>query len=109
MAGQPRAAPSRVTAVAVLSVAWPCGNRSLAPAESRSRSPLELTIVLSITGHVGLDHLGRVDDAHELRLRHETELQRRSLEREVVVHRIVSDLRRLVVTDHRRERGYQHQ
>ena len=38
-------------------------------------------------GDIGLDHLGGIDDAVELLLGHEAELQRRCLEREIVVHR----------------------
>ena len=55
------------------------------------------------------DHLCRIDDAIEFRLGDEAELQRSGLEREVVVHRVVCDLRRLVVADDRRQRRDQHQ
>src|SRR5882757_7707399 len=60
-------------------------------------------------GDVGPDHLCGIDDAVELLLGNEAELQRRCLEREIVVHRVMRDLRRLVVTDHRRQRGNEHQ
>ena len=39
----------------------------------------------------------------------EAELQRGGLQREVVVHGVVGDLRGLVVADHRRQRRHQHQ
>jgi len=38
---------------------------------------------------VRFDHLGWIDDAVEFLLRHEAELQRGSLQREVVVYRVV--------------------
>src|ERR1700686_3077633 len=58
---------------------------------------------------IGFYHLRWIDDAVEFLLGNEAELQRRSLEREIVVHRVMRHLGRLVVTDHRRERGHEHQ
>src|ERR1700704_2170764 len=60
-------------------------------------------------GDVGPDHLCGIDDAVELLLGNEAELQRGSLEREIVVHRVMRNPGRFVVTDHRRQRGNQHQ
>src|SRR5262249_23041343 len=47
--------------------------------------------------HVRLDHFFWIDDAIEFRLGDETQLQRGFLQREVVVHGVVGDLRGLVV------------
>jgi hypothetical protein len=57
--------------------------------------------------HVRLDHLRRIDDAVELVFRYRSQLKCGLLEREVVVHRVVRDLRRLVIADHGRESGHQ--
>ena len=46
--------------------------------------------------HIGLNHFSRADNAIELLFRDKAELQRGSLEREVVVHRVVGNLGRLV-------------
>ncbi len=59
--------------------------------------------------NVGLDHLRRVDHAVEFRLTDEAEGEGRLLQRQILLHRVVGDLRRLVVADDRRERRYQHQ
>src|SRR3979411_2533975 len=64
---------------------------------------------INFFGDVRLDHLCRIDDAVELLLGNEAELQRRRLEGEIVVHRVMRDPGRLVVADHRRERGDEHQ
>src|SRR5262249_56478895 len=48
---------------------------------------------------IRVDHLRRLDDTIEFGLRDKAQLQRRILEREVVVHGVVGDLRRLVVAD----------
>src|SRR5262249_43905651 len=58
---------------------------------------------------VWMDHLHRIDDTSEFILRDEAQFQSRFSEREVVVHSEVGDLRRLVVTDDRRECRHQHQ
>src|SRR5471030_2987145 len=58
---------------------------------------------------VGRDHLPGVDDTIELRFAHIAELERRLLQGEIVVGRVMGDLRRLVVADHRRQRRHQHQ
>ena len=50
---------------------------------------------------VGLDHLRRIDDAVELLFGDEAELECRHLQGQVVVHRVMRDLRCFVVTDHR--------
>src|SRR6266851_1512471 len=60
-------------------------------------------------GDVGPDHLCGIDDAVEFLLGNEAELQRGSLEREIVVHRVMRNPGRLVVADHRRQRGDEHQ
>src|ERR1700733_4899477 len=59
--------------------------------------------------NVGVDHLRRIDDAVELFLCDKPQLERGLLEREVVVQRVVRNLRGLVIANDRRERGYQHQ
>src|SRR5580692_2505370 len=103
----PSAAASRVTVVVVIWVVCPFWNRSLALDESRARSSAEIA-PRSFTGDIGFYHLGRVDDAIELSLRDEAKLQRGVPQREIVVHCMMSDLRCLVVADHRRECGHQH-
>jgi hypothetical protein len=59
--------------------------------------------------YIRVDHLRRIDDAVELGFRYKAQLQCGLLEREVVVQRVVRNLRRLVIADDRRERGHQHQ
>src|ERR1700730_13584535 len=48
------------------------------------------------------DHLCRIDNAIKLLLVYKPKFQRRGLQCEVVVHRMMGNLGRLVVTDHRR-------
>src|SRR5713226_6635794 len=60
-------------------------------------------------GDIRPDHLCRIDDAIEFLLGNEAELQRRCLEREIVVHRVVRDLGGFVITDHRRQCGHEHE
>ena len=55
------------------------------------------------------NHFSRVNDAIEFGLRHKARLKRCRLEREIVVHRHVSDLGSLVVADDGSERSHQHQ
>src|ERR1700741_60841 len=57
--------------------------------------------LLPAGGDIGVDHLGRVDDAIEVGLGDIAELQRGGLERKIVVLGIMRYLRRLVVADHR--------
>src|SRR5690349_3632517 len=59
--------------------------------------------------HVGPHHLGGVDDAVELGLADMAELQGRFLQSQIVLRRVMGDLRGLVVADHRRQRRHQHQ
>src|SRR6516165_1802095 len=59
--------------------------------------------------HVRLDHFFRIYDAIEFRLRDEAQLQRGFLQREIVVHGVVGDLRGLVVADDGRKRRHQHE
>src|SRR6266446_1715940 len=59
--------------------------------------------------HVRPDHLRRVDDAIELFRRDVSQLQRGLPERQVVVQRVVGNLRCLVVADDRRQCGGEHQ
>src|SRR5207247_8168880 len=58
---------------------------------------------------VWTNHLRRIDNTVELGLGNKAQFQRGGLQRENVVHRVVSDLRRLVVTDDGRQRGHQHE
>src|SRR5229473_960645 len=60
-------------------------------------------------GDIRPDHLCGIDDAVELLLGNEAKLQRGSLEREIVVHRVMRNPGRLVVANHRRQRGDKHQ
>ena len=78
-------------------------------AARRISAPTARLIRLPAGGDIGVDHLGRVDDAVEVGLGDEAELQRGGFEREVVVLGVMRDLRRLVVADHRHQRGHQHQ
>src|SRR5258708_23495969 len=59
--------------------------------------------------HVRPNHLRRVDDPIEFRLADVAEFQRRSLQRKIIVQRIMRDLRGLIVSDHWGERGDDHQ
>src|SRR6185312_2243107 len=74
---------------------------------SGSRPPLPRR--LPFRRDVGPDHLRRVDDAVELRLGDKAKLQGGLFQRQVVVGGVMRDLRRLVVADHRRQGGDQHQ
>src|ERR1700679_409627 len=104
----PSAAASRATVAVVLRVVCPFWNRSSALNERRASSSAEIA-PRSFTGDIRFYHLGGVDDAIELRLRDEAKLQRGVLQREIVVHRMMGDLRCLVVADHRRKGGHQHE
>src|SRR6266446_702869 len=55
------------------------------------------------------DHLARVDDLVEARLVDITGLERGLFQAQVCVVRLVRDFGRLVIADHRAERGHQHQ
>src|SRR4029077_13868009 len=59
--------------------------------------------------YIGSYHFLRIDNAIEFSFRHEAELQCCGLEREVIVIRIVGNLRSLVIADYWRERCDQHQ
>jgi hypothetical protein len=59
--------------------------------------------------HIRVNHLSWIDHTLEFSFRDKSQLQCRLFEREVVIHCVVSDLRRLVVADHRGERRHQHQ
>src|SRR6516164_10552176 len=69
------------------------------------------TTYLSPSGsrYVWSNHLLRIDNAIELSFCDKTYLEGSSLERQVVIIRVVGDLRRLVVADHRRKRRNQHE
>src|SRR5262249_21194958 len=59
--------------------------------------------------HIGPHHFLWIDDAIEFGLRDVAQFQSGRLQRQIVVHGVVSDLRRFVVADHRRERRDQHE
>src|SRR5271155_1126601 len=59
--------------------------------------------------YVGPDHFLRIHYAIEFSFGHEAELQCSGLEREVVVIRIMSNLRSLVIADNRRKGRDQHE
>src|SRR5262249_426663 len=61
------------------------------------------------SGHVRLYHLLRIDDPVEFGFGDKAKFERRILESEVVVHRIMCDLRRPVVADYGRKRRHKHQ
>src|SRR5580698_1940580 len=56
-----------------------------------------------------MNHLRRIDDPVELVFRHVSQLQCGLLECQVVVEGVVSNLRRLVITNDRSKSGNQHQ
>src|SRR5262245_41287675 len=60
------------------------------------------------SGHVRLHHLLRIDDPVEFGFGDKAKFERRILESEVIVHRIMCDLRRLVVGDYGRKRRHDH-
>src|SRR5215469_8580719 len=59
--------------------------------------------------HIGMDHLCRVDDAVEFFCRYKSQLECGFLKSEIVVQRVMGDLRSFVIADDRRKCGYQHQ
>src|SRR5262249_14155300 len=59
--------------------------------------------------YVGSDHFLRIDNTIEFSLGHVPELQRRGLQREIVVHRVMRNLGGFVITNHRRKRRDQHE
>src|SRR5215475_9572099 len=88
------------------------------PSWSTTRSCMSLALMASDLwsetsggrgGDIGMHHFCWINDPIELGLRNEAQLQGGRLEREVVVHGVVRDLRRLVVADHRRQRRHEHQ
>src|SRR5205807_4882844 len=100
VARKPSASASRSTAATVASVVSPFVNRSLLMTDSRVTSAARATrfpgrdrleVPLPAGGDVRLDHLRRVDDTIELVFGDETERQRRRLQREIVVHRVMRD------------------
>src|SRR6266480_2206987 len=120
LARRSRLLPSRSAAARVSSVDWPltCNTR----ARIRTRSDRSCKLITACSGieakkvsrsgtgcHIRFHHLFWIDDAIKFSLSDKSQLQGGSLECEVIIHRVMRDLRCFVVTDHRRERGYQHQ
>src|SRR2546425_3296208 len=103
-----RALPSRSAAAMVSSVDWPltCTTRARLRTSSKRSFGVMAARSSGPSGgscYIRIHHLFRIDDPIEFRLRDEPQRQGGGLEREVVIHGVVSDLRCLVVADHRRE------
>jgi len=76
---------------------------------AESWRPFEADDLFLICCHVRLHHFGRIDNAVELLLGYQAELQGSVLQCQIMIRRVVRDLRRLVVANDRRERRYEHQ
>src|SRR5262249_39340254 len=125
VARNPSASATRSPNPTVCSVVSPLTNRTRVARLRRSRTPeadswtflspatagatSRRSRIAGIGRDVRPNHLRRVDDTVELRLAYEPQLERRLLERQIIVQGVVGDLRGLVVPDNRRKCGDEHQ
>jgi hypothetical protein len=93
LTSSPNAPPMVLTPISVVSQSNLVGRRQARPSAARD---------------MRIDHRCGIDDAVELIGANDTELKRRLAQREVMIERVMGDLRGLVVADHGRERGDQH-
>src|ERR1700731_2524914 len=109
---------SRAVAARVSCVDCPLTCNTRANARTRSaRSGMERVVTASISEpraaagaelsggrcNIGFHHLARIDNAIEFRLGYKAQLQGGGLQRQIIVHGVVSDLGCLVIADDRRE------